>query len=445
MDLRNLLLRVALGAFCSILSLLICLIPIPRKLADLQRSSFDLIFLTVFALSRIFLFFFAFFLLHQKPHGDLVAFYLPEAHKVLHGLVPYRDFQSSYAPLNPYLDALLLRIHNSPLSIVVFQIACDIASIPFWIGFLRRFLAENTLRRSALLYLVQPLLLWGTAIDGKNHACISLLLAITLFALARKEIVSGIAYSLSIVVVKILPLMFLPTLFLGSRKRLKWALSALSLTLLVYLGFVLYGADVTVPLRFEGSLATSGDLPYFWAYLSGHSIPGIVSGAVTLLGVGVAVVFLSWAQIRVPSGPGRSRILSDGILLLLITLLLLSKKSDPIYLTMCLFPLCAFTSMQMETGRRWMAYPYAMLTFLGLPISSFFFWPLRHADGVRLHEMLLGGSRNAWLMAIAQPLLLASYAVFIVRICQELLHLSHSARPHSRLSADPAEQALGNS
>ena len=165
-----------------------------------------------------------FFLLHQKPHADLPVYYMPEAHAVMHGLIP--DFTSSYAPLNPYLDALLLHMHDSPLSILVFLIICDIASIPFWIGFLRRFLPETTLRRSALLYLVQPIVLWGTCIDCKNHACISVLLAIALFTIAKKEIVSGVSYGLSFVLVKILPLMFLPAMFAGAHRRAKWLLSA---------------------------------------------------------------------------------------------------------------------------------------------------------------------------------------------------------------------------
>jgi hypothetical protein len=107
----------------------------------------------------------------------------------------------------------------------------------------------------------------------------------------------------------------------------------------------------------------------------------------------------------------------------LITVLLFTKKSDPIYLTMCFFPLCAFTAMRIEEGACWIAYPYAFVTVLGLPIASFWFWPLGLADGIQLHAMLTAGDRNAWMMAIAQPLLLASYALFAMEIYRELKRL----------------------
>ena len=187
MDLRNLILRAAFSAAFAILGFLICRMRLPAQLTEMTSRRFDFLFLALFTASRFLVFLVTFFLLHQKPHADLPVYYMPEAHAVMHGLIPYRDFTSSYAPLNPYLDALLLHMHDSPLSILVFLIICDIASIPFWIGFLRRFLPETTLRRSALLYLVQPIVLWGTCIDGKNHACISLLLAIALFTLRKKR------------------------------------------------------------------------------------------------------------------------------------------------------------------------------------------------------------------------------------------------------------------
>src|ERR1700752_2767551 len=112
MALRNLLLRFAFGGFLAVVSFLVARRKLPAILGAWTDQQFDRIFFVVYAASRFLLFFAAFFVLHQKPWTDIVGFYVPQAHAVMHGLLPYRDFNSSYAPLNPYFDALLLRLRD---------------------------------------------------------------------------------------------------------------------------------------------------------------------------------------------------------------------------------------------------------------------------------------------------------------------------------------------
>jgi hypothetical protein len=104
------------------------------------------------------------------------------------------------------------------------------------------------------------------------------------------------------------------------------------------------------------------------------------------------------------------------MLFILFTVLSLNKKSDPIYLTMCFFLLCAYSAVQIEQGDRWIPYSYALLSFLGLPISSFWYWPLGEPNPIQLHTMLLAGNRESLMMAFGQVLLLVTYGVFLVRI-----------------------------
>jgi hypothetical protein len=114
MDLRNLILRAAFSAAFAILGFLICRMRLPAQLTEMTSRRFDFLFLALFTASRFLVFLVTFFLLHQKPHADLPVYYMTESHAVMHGLIPSRDFTSSYAPLNPYLDALLLHMHDSP-------------------------------------------------------------------------------------------------------------------------------------------------------------------------------------------------------------------------------------------------------------------------------------------------------------------------------------------
>lgn len=409
MAFRNLLLRFMFGGLLAILSLLVARWKISGKLAEWTKRQFDLYLIAFYAACHFLFFFVTFFVLHQRPWADLIFGYVPEAHAVMHGLFPYRDFPSSYAPLNPYLDALLLRVRDSALSILVFQIVCDILSIPFWIRFLRRFMGEMTVRKAALLYLLQPLVAWEICIDGKNQGLIALLLGIAFCAIARREIVAGLSLSLTWILVKFLPVMFVPTFFVAARKRVTWLVSVAVPTLVVYGGFILARADVTASARREGKFVTPQNLPYVIGALTGHNLPGIVLSLILLIAVGAVLVVTIRAQLNAIDESTRLWATGLGAQLILLTFLIMNKKSDTSYLAMCFFLLCAFAAFDADRGKRTMSILYTLLSWLSLPIASFWYWPLNREAAPALHALLLSGSLKAWLMMAMQVLLVGSY------------------------------------
>ena len=175
---------------------------------------------------------------------------------------------------------------------------------------MRRCVNETTVRKAALLYLVQPLVIWEICLDGKNQGLISLLLAISFCAVARREIVSGISLSLTWILVKILPLMFVPTLFMGARKRTRWLLSVAVPSVMVYGAFIAARADVTAAVRKEGSLATPQNLPYLFGALTGINLPESVLGLLSFVVVVSALMVTIRAQLRakmIAQGYGRWR------------------------------------------------------------------------------------------------------------------------------------------
>jgi hypothetical protein len=111
------------------------------------------------------------------------------------------------------------------------------------------------------------------------------------------------------------------------------------------------------------------------------------------------------------------------MLLVMFAILLFTKKSDPIYLSMCFFLLSAFTAAEVERGDSWPAWVYALLSFLVLPVASFWFWPLGEASAVQLHSMSMAGDRNALIMVAGQTLLLFCYVFFMLKVLWEL-HIS---------------------
>jgi hypothetical protein len=430
------LLRFLFAAFLAFASLGVALIDMPVLVGRMTKRRFDILFLLVLLVTHFGVFVLVFFGLHQQPHSDLPAAYVPEAHAVMKGMLPYRDFISSYAPLNPYLDAAVLKIKDSALTLVAFQILCDAAAVPFWIGFLRRCLPEVTVRRAALLYLLQPLVIWDICLDGKNHGCISLLMAISMYCIARRETLSGISYGLSLVLVKILPSIFLPALFFGARRRWVWLASAMALPIVVYGSFWLSGLDITVPIRLEGNKSTPGNVPYFLFSFIGRDIPKGAVGLVTLAVLGAVVIYACLAQLRTTTEPERLWTMALSVLVILFALLTANKKALPAYLEMCFFLICAFTALHAEAKRRSVAYLYALLSLIGLSATSFWFTPLGLPNPVQLHSLFMAGDRNGIIEMALQALVLISFLGLGVRMLRDL----HGPRIATLVARDESQE-----
>jgi len=96
----------------------------------------------------------------------VIAFYFPEAKSILSGLIPYRDFLSSYGPLNGYCNAAILRVWFSPLALIMFAIIVESFLLPMWFSIGHRLFEERELRIASVLYLASPLSLQFVTIDG---------------------------------------------------------------------------------------------------------------------------------------------------------------------------------------------------------------------------------------------------------------------------------------
>src|SRR5277367_7166998 len=111
-------------------SIIVCSLP---RLRLLSREAFDRTVNLAFILSRLGAYLGVFFVLHIARRGDLMGFYWPEATAVLEHRLPYRDFQSSYAPLHAYLDASAIRLWFSPLAIILLAICVEMLLLPLWL------------------------------------------------------------------------------------------------------------------------------------------------------------------------------------------------------------------------------------------------------------------------------------------------------------------------
>lgn len=333
---QSLIARIALSVSIGGVSAITCFASFPQ---NLPRRSFDRLVNTAFIASRLVIFASIFLVFRIAPRGDIPAFYWFESRSVLHHLLPYRDFPSSYAPLHPYFDALVIQIWYSPLAIILFAIFIEAFILPLWLRVGRTFLTEQEVRLSSLLYLTSAMSVQFVTIDGQDNVLIAVLLVLALFLFLRSRIfASGAAIGLGVAAVKFLPLLYVPAFLASVPRRLRWAAGALTVILIVYGAAAAIPIPIFFPLLFEGSMRSAGNIPYIFEGITGLMVPSIVWDLLVLV-VCLLIVLLVVSKSRGANTPLRLRILTFGIAALTLALILLSKKSWPPYLMMSLFPI----------------------------------------------------------------------------------------------------------
>ncbi len=400
-------------------TLLLAFLPLPRKVLSASRQTFDALYFALILSSRILLFVLIFLVLHVGPRGDVVGYYYPEASHALHGALVYRDFTSSYAPLFSYIGAAILRLKDSPLALIAFTILVETCSIPIWFAAIRSSCPEPAFRRGALLYLVQPLMLFNVAIDGGNNVWIAFSLALALLCFtSRRDAASGVSYSISLIAVKFLPLIFAPLLFLSARRRLAWTAGFLLPMLAVFGMFAAQHANVFQPFQQEGNAQLGGSLPLLFSYATGIDIPGRISDGITVL-VLLACTLAWWRITRVRTA--RSWETGLGLLVLTLSMLMLSKKSWSIYIIMVMFLLCQLVARHGRVTRAL----YCIFSFLLIVEPSFLFAKVGNQHQP-IHVLLARGNGSAWLLMAMYLIELVCSAWFIREALRDLRYSPNS-------------------
>jgi hypothetical protein len=339
----------------------------------------------------------------------------------LHGALVYRNFTSSYAPLFGYIGAAVLRLRNTPLALIAFTILVEACSIPIWFAAIRSSCPEPAFRRGALFYLAQPLMLFNVAIDGGNNAWIALSLALALLCFARRhDAASGVSYSISLIAVKFLPMIFAPLLFLSARRRIAWTAGFLLPVVAVFGPFVAKHANILQPFQQEGNAQLGGSLPLLFSYATGIDIPGRIADGITVL-VLLACTVIWWRITRL-RGAVHTWEIGLGLLVLTLSMLMLSKKSWSIYIIMVMFLLCQLVARHGPFTRSL----YCIFSFLLIVEPSFLFAEVGNQHQP-IHVLLVRGNGSAWLLMAMYIMELVCSAWFI-RDAMRDLHDSPTSR-----------------
>jgi hypothetical protein len=314
-----------------------------------------------------------YFVGHQEVPSDVPAYYMPAAHAVLAGKLPFRDFTSSYAPLFPYLGGALLSIWDSGKMFALFSILVNAVALLLWDRLGKACLEKQTARQSTLLFATSGNMLLQSLL-GTNQTWIGAALAAsTLLIVLERPTGSGLVQALSVAITKVLALLFWPVLWICTRHRGRWLAAAVLPAFGLYAAFAATGADIFYPLRFEGELSTSGNLPYVLAPLL--SMTGPVQrhafDALALVALGGTTLWI-YLRARRLSPQQRAMLLPLAIALTGLVFLVFSKKSYTGYVVFFMYPLMMALGVGMPRLRTRIGFALAFNALLATEPSLWF-------------------------------------------------------------------------
>ncbi len=394
--------RAALGVVAGGASLAVSRI---ARLYTGPVARFDRLLVTALASSRLALFTLVFLLLRIPARGDVPVFYLPEARSVLAGLMPYRDFPSSYGPLHPYMDSILLRLWNSPLALILFAILIETVTLRLFLSLARRLFSDPRVRLAGLLYVLNPLSLQFVTLDGHDNVLLALLLGVGVWAMLRsRDPLSGFAAGIGIGLLKLIALFYAPVFWLAGLRRWWWSLGFLLALLLGEGIWFAIGLPLLTPIRIESAVKQAGDLPFLVESVLGIDLPGKLLDGVMLLMLALVSVATALAA-RGRRLEERARIVLFALPAVTLVLELFAKKSWPPYLMIVLFPLCLLLA---DRDRRAL---WIFETFSVIAVFEHSFWAtvLGSIGSGEMHQGLVARGSNFYAYLLLQLLLLSGY------------------------------------
>jgi Gpi18-like mannosyltransferase len=420
---RVLLGKLGIAVVCVVVMFVVVSI---RQLREISKGRFTIVALALLLLSRLGVYVGIYFVLGQSVTADVAGAYYPEGKAILQGAVLYDEVQTSYAPLFPFIMAAIVLLWDSPKAIVLFAIILEAISLPFWIGAGRQLLGDATTRMATMLYVTCPIAVMNVALNGQNQVAISLVMAIALLLIVRRrDYLSGLVFGLSVAAVKLLGFLFAPVLWLLVERRWSWLAGFVVLPVVVYGVCLAFGLDVLVPVRLQGMHVTAGNLPFFLSIFGLDMQDQTVRVLVTIVVLlGLIIVFLTAWALNAREAKGN---LVHLVTLVLLTFLVLSKKSYTSYLVLCLFALCLSIASR-PMGWRALVWFAVFSIVASIEPTLWFRWMEKHDFGVLWRADLPEGMDRWQIVAFlcCELVLLLSYVGYFIRTWHVMIEASRA-------------------
>lgn len=203
---------------------------------------------------------------HLNYSSDPVRVYIVQVRRLLAGMMPYRDYPSSYSFFFGPALAMPVSLWDSVGAIALFMSALEVAAM--WL-YLRR--EENDPDERDLLtvflWVWLPNHFYWLSLAGYNSGMIAAgVMASVILAHQKRDIAAGIVSGLTFLTTKLLTLLFWPAVVLRDFDRMAvWRRAAPHFAAMLALaGIAMAGADPILPVKLEFGQWTSGTVWFFW-------------------------------------------------------------------------------------------------------------------------------------------------------------------------------------
>jgi hypothetical protein len=408
---------------CSLLAAFV----MRRPLVDrLSAGAFTVAATSTLALARIAMYVGVLIIMAVPAQSDVLTYY-SLAKSALAGLMPYRDFFNGYGPLFPTAVSMPVAIWDSPKSIIFLSLVIEVLALPVWIAAGRKVFPERVVRGAATLYILSPLAAISVALSGQNHVWLSLALASSLyFAADRRDAASGLVFGAGVVLAKFLSLLHAPVLLALAHKRWHWLVGFACLPVLVYGALFSQGVSLVNQMAYHASDHSSGNLPFLLTLFgidveaAGPNRVYNIVGLLTLVAV-IATVFARYRRLSAEQS-------IYSVVLLLLTLMLVSRKAFTGYLVIGLFPMCLMVASDVRKT--------ALPTFLvfavvvALESSLWFRWMNGHPLDILWRDALPPDVSRATVIAFlgVQLALIGFYLRYALDAFRRLFQLSETEK-----------------
>lgn len=274
---------------------------------------------------------------------------------MLEGKIPYKDFESSYSPLFPYLLGFsYMLVPQFSAAVLLFMSFAALTTV-FLYKTLNVLYPQHK-EKITLLFLLSPML-WVFSIGLYQDEMVSaffLILSFYLWITGRKDY-SMLVLGLGFAFTKIIFLIFIPVFLLNSRNKFRH-IAILSLILfLIFIPFVILGADILQPIKDEAGFIQG---PTIWSVMNFFGI-NLVKFILPLFSI---ILFSSYFLIH------KFNIsVLDGVLLVSLLFMLFSSKTIEFYASIFI-PLFFLYIANKTVFERKIFYFYNIF----IPISYFF-------------------------------------------------------------------------
>jgi len=316
--------KFGIGVILSICE--ICIFLNKNDIDKLGASYPKLIFAASFILFRLLPFFVIYSVFNFEPQSDVPIFY-ESAKAAIRGGIVFRDFQTVYSPLFPYLTSLLIPLWDNPKSVVLILILLE--GIFVWTTNLLVYTKLNPFK--TLVYLALPSSFIFSVLGGQEDILMWGFLTIILLVYSKKSnaMLLGILTGIALLCTKFIFILIIPAIVFYAKDWKK--------TLQVLLGLGLIGLPTFVILfqtsnwAFLGPISeaniprTPNLISFFHTITNGLSPLG--PKYLNWMGLGLIELFLAYLIVKFREKLRFTHFMLCIFLLLFIWLMLIQQSS----------------------------------------------------------------------------------------------------------------------